>query len=276
MRFLRLLLFLFVLLAPLQPTASHADTRCTKGEGGACESCCNECLTPDPDRDPDDYMHEPPSPAPCRHLCQGRNSCALDAVHHNWLVNLILQLTNDRVIWSGQQLGNNWTTKLYVWFVQLKFFELHVFNCLSHLLNTFRLEAVYNHSLIITPFPAMLQKIHPQGCIRKSTPRAVSGNPFNRRTHFPESILSLPFSNLQWCRIQQWKESICAAKLIFCQTSAAVFLPGWIRFLTRNYADFWCTITFRQTWSLVQNWKQYWKMTAASRLGGDTFSDTFR
>ena len=83
MRFLRLLLFLFVLLAPLQPTASHADTRCTKGEGGACESCCNECLTPDPDRDPDDYMHEPPSPAPCRHLCQGRNSCALDAVHHN-------------------------------------------------------------------------------------------------------------------------------------------------------------------------------------------------
>ena len=92
MRFLRLLLFLFVLLAPLPPTASHVGIKaCSMGERGACQSCCDKCLT-DPLHYPD--LHEPPTPAVCRHFCQRRNSCTIA----HWLLNLILQLTDDRGI----------------------------------------------------------------------------------------------------------------------------------------------------------------------------------
>ena len=92
MRFLRLLLFLFVLLAPLLPTASHVGIKaCSMGDRGACQSCCDKCLT-----DPEQFLdlHELPTPAVCRHFCQRRNSCTIA----HWLLNLILQLTDDRGI----------------------------------------------------------------------------------------------------------------------------------------------------------------------------------
>ena len=75
MRFLRLLLFLFVLLAPLQPTASHVGIKaCSMGDRGACQSCCDKCLT-----NPEQFLdlHEPPTPAVCRHFCQRWNSCTI-------------------------------------------------------------------------------------------------------------------------------------------------------------------------------------------------------
>merc|ERR1712054_608471 len=65
MRFLRLLLFFFVLLAPLQPAASHTSM-CTLGdESSSCKKCCNECLT---DRTPDEMSH-----SECHGVCIGRN-----------------------------------------------------------------------------------------------------------------------------------------------------------------------------------------------------------
>jgi len=67
MRFLRLLLFFFVLVLP--PTSSQDISlhHCSMGESGGCESCCKECLY-----DIEDYLEHrnPPTPAVCRQRCQ--------------------------------------------------------------------------------------------------------------------------------------------------------------------------------------------------------------